>query len=142
MNLRVVVAGEPNEATLPSLLGRLERFDCAARREDLLHFVHRADLVNLPKIDMVGLQGAQGLFYIRFRAFAAALWRLRRQKNILAKRREYVAVDLFGFSIPVNASGVEVIDAKFVSAQRKRFGVLVTAHRKPSAGLADDGEFF
>src|SRR6185437_4178688 len=142
MNLRVVVAGEPNEAALPSLLGGLERFDCTSWREDLLDFVHRADLVNLPKIHMIGLQGAQGFFYIRFRAFTAAFWRLGRQKNILAKRREYVAVDLFGFSIPINASCIEVINTKFIGAQRNRLRVFVTAHRKPSAGLADDGEFF
>src|SRR5208282_2343047 len=61
---------------------------------------------------------------------------------MLPEGRQHFSVHLFRFSLPVNPRAVEVIDAEFVGAQGDSFGVLVTAHWKSAAGLADDRQPF
>ena len=44
------------------------------------------------------------------------------------------AVDLFRFSVPINARGIEIVDAEFVGAQRDGFGILeVNKGKRPPA---------
>ena len=64
---------EPNEAAFASFLGRLESLDRTARPEDLLDFAHFTDLMDLPQVQVVGLESAQRFLEIRFGALSAAL---------------------------------------------------------------------
>ncbi len=59
VDLRALVAREPDEAQLPRVARGHERLDGAARREAALGVVHADDLVNLHEIDDVGAQRAQ-----------------------------------------------------------------------------------
>ena len=51
VDLRITMTGESDEPALALLLRLLERFDGSAGSEDLLHFLHLADLVNLPEVE-------------------------------------------------------------------------------------------
>ena len=138
MNLRVMVARKAHEAAFAGLLGRFESFNGSAGRKDLLHLVHRGDLVNLPKVQVIRLQCAQGFFEVGLGSLARTLRGFRGEKNIFSEWRQHVSVDLFRFPIPVNPGAVKVVDAEFVGAKGNGLGVFVTAHRESPAGLADD----
>ena len=62
MNLGVLVAGEADEANLSFLLGFDQRLGRSARANEEVRIVREADAVNLPEVDVVGLQSAQALF--------------------------------------------------------------------------------
>src|SRR5271167_3741506 len=133
-----MMAREAHKAAFASLLGRDESFDGSSRGEDLLNFVHCGNLVNLPEIDVIGLQGAQGLVEIRLGSLAATLRGLSGQENILSEGRQDISIHLFRSSIPVYAGIVKIIDAEFVGAQGNGLRVLVAAHGKSAARLSDD----
>jgi hypothetical protein len=59
MNLRTLVAGEADVADLSLMLRQLERLDDAASREMALRVVLVSALVNLPEVQVVGLQPLQ-----------------------------------------------------------------------------------
>src|SRR3989442_12923932 len=111
-----MMAREAHKAAFTSLLGRDESFDGSARREDLLNFVHGGNLVNLPEIDVIGLQGAQGLVEVRLGSLAAALRGLSGQENVLSEWRQDISIHLFRSSIPVEAGIVKIIDGELLSA--------------------------
>jgi hypothetical protein len=52
------VSGEANEADLALLFCRKQRFGLAIRRENQIRIVVIDHLVNLPEIEMIGLQAA------------------------------------------------------------------------------------
>ena len=133
-----MVACKANKAAFASFLGRFESFNGSVGREDLLHFVHRGDLVNLPQVYIISLQSPQGLLEVCLRPLARTLRGLSGEKNVLSEWSQYGAVDLFRFPLPVNPGVVEVIDAEFVSAKRNVLCVFVTAHRESTTSLTDD----
>src|SRR6516162_7516108 len=138
MNLRVMVACKANKAAFASFLGRFESFNGSAGREDLLHLVHRGDLVNLPQVYIISLQSSQGFLEVCHRSLARTLRGFRREEDLLSVWRQHVAVYLFRFPLPVNPGVVEVIDAEFVGAECNILCVLVTAQRESAASLTDD----
>src|SRR6266571_2265144 len=138
MNLRVMVACKANKTAFASLLGRFESFNGSAGREDLLHFVHRGDLVNLPQVYMISLQSPQGFLEVCLRPSARTLGGFRRQKDMLSVRRQHVSVDLFRFPLPVNPGVVKIIDPEFVGAQRNSLCIFVAAQRESTTSLTDD----
>src|SRR5271156_3383753 len=89
---------------------------------------------------MVGLEGAQRRSQICFSAQAGTLGRFRGEENVLAEWRQHRAIDLFRLAVPVNARGVEIVDAELVGAQGDGLGILKSAQGKAAAGLANDGE--
>jgi hypothetical protein len=62
MHRRIVVAGEPDVANLPLLLGFDKRLQCTTRAEDLVHLILSADLMALPEIEVVGTHPLQRFF--------------------------------------------------------------------------------
>jgi len=64
MDQRIAAVGAADEAALAGLLRGDERFDRAAGREDLLDLRHLAHLVNLPQVEIIGLQRAQRLLEV------------------------------------------------------------------------------
>ena len=96
--------------------------------------------MDLPEVQVVGLQRAQRFLEIGLRALAAAFRRFGGEEDLLAKWRQDVAVHLFRLAVPVDAGAIEVVDAEVVGAPGDRLGVLVAAHGEAAAGLPDDGE--
>src|SRR5437762_14196606 len=101
MNLRVMVACKANKAAFASFLGRFESFNGSAGREDLLHFVHRGDLVNLPQVHIISLQSPQGLLEVCLRPLARTLRRLGGGKNVLPQGSQSGPRDWFRFPLPL-----------------------------------------
>src|ERR1035437_533543 len=89
---------------------------------------------------MIGLERAQRHLQICFGALAATLRRFGGQENILAEGWQHRAIDLLRFSVPVNARGVEIVDAEFIGAEGDGLSFIEAAQGKSSAGLADDGQ--
>jgi len=59
MDLRMFVAGEADESHLPLLFGFEQSLSGPVRREVQIGIVFVDDFVNLPEIQIVGLQPAQ-----------------------------------------------------------------------------------
>src|SRR5260370_9331016 len=57
VRLRIIVAGETDEAALTRLLRCLEGFQGAAGPEYGLDFLWRANIVHLPDVEVIGLEG-------------------------------------------------------------------------------------
>src|SRR5213080_317197 len=138
MNLGVVVARKADEAAFAGFLGCFKSFNGSAGREDLLHLVHRRDLVNLPEVYIVSIQSPQGFLKVCLCTLARTSRRFRCKEDVFSERRQHLTIDLFRFPLPVNPGVVEVIDAKLVSAQSDGFGVFVAAQGKSAPSLADD----
>src|SRR5207245_835395 len=103
-----------DESALARLLGGFEGFNGAARSENLLDFRQFTDLVDLPQIKIVGFHGTERSMQITFGAGAGSLGRLRRQKDVLAERRQNSSVNLFRLAVPVDPGIVEIIDPQVV----------------------------
>src|SRR5580704_19271086 len=91
---------------------------------------------------MIRFKGAQRFFQILRGTLTGALRRLSRQKDPLAERRQHIPINLLGFSVPVDAGRIEVVDAEFVGAQGDRLGIFIAAHREATPGLAYDSQLF
>ncbi len=116
MHLGIAAVRVADEAALARLLGRLERFDGAARREDPLDVLHLVHAVHLPEIDVIGLQFLERRLQIRLGPFARPLAGLGGEEDVLAKLGNHGAVDVFGAPFGVAARHVEVVDAEVVGA--------------------------
>ena len=62
MDLRIFVPGEADEAHLSLLLGFAQRLSRAVGADEQVGIVVEGDAVNLPEVEMIGLQPAQRLF--------------------------------------------------------------------------------
>src|SRR5580698_9634008 len=61
VNIWILVAGKTREADLPLFLGLGQRFGRAARPDEEIGVVRKTDSVNLPQIEVVGLESSQTL---------------------------------------------------------------------------------
>ena len=59
MNRRILVSREAHEPHLALLFGLCEGFRCSTRREDQIRVVVIDHLMDLPHVDVIGLQSAQ-----------------------------------------------------------------------------------
>ena len=84
--LGAVVSGDAEIAHHLLLLHVEQRFHRAALGEDLVHIVHRADVVQLPEIDMIGLQQLERLLNHAHRSIPRALFSLGGEKCFLPPR--------------------------------------------------------
>src|ERR1700683_1248234 len=100
MNLRILVASESDEADLAILLGFFERFGCAVGTNKQVGIVVESHAVNLPQIEVIGLQAAQGFFehLKREAGIAAVRTSLGHQENFVAAAFQTDAHPYFGFS--------------------------------------------
>ena len=103
VNLRVFVAREADEAHLALALRLLERLDRAAGREVQVGVVVVDDFVNLPEVEVVGLQSPQRLFELAQRRPSVAPVRadLRHQENFFAPPTERLAHQLLAVAFVV-----------------------------------------
>ena len=125
----------PREADEPDLalrLGPVERFDDAAAREMHRRLVVERHFVDLPEIQMVGLQSAQRILELAHRDFGATSVRadLRHQKDLVAPADERLAHALFTQSRVVVPGVVHERDAAIHcgldESGREPFGLLCT----------------
>ena len=86
-----VVAGDAEVAHDLLLLHFEQRFHRAALGEDLVHVVGSADVVQLPQIDVIGLEQLQRLLDHPHRAVARALLGLGREERLVAALRHHLA---------------------------------------------------
>src|SRR5579871_3031269 len=63
------------------IAGFEQSLHCAALGKDLIDVGHGADIVQLPEIDVIGLQQLQRSFQHPLRAIASALFRLGSEKG-------------------------------------------------------------
>lgn len=77
MDLRIVVAGEADEAAEAFLFGFFEGFDGTSGSEDFFYLIAFADEVGLPEIDVIGFEALAAEFEFahetRFVALGAQL---------------------------------------------------------------------
>ena len=111
----VRVARDPEEAH-ELLVPRLDqRLDRAALREDLLHLVHLGDVVDLPEVEVIGLQQLERLLEVLERAVARAVVRLAREEDLApAALHDLADVPLAPalFLSAVARGGIDVVDAQ------------------------------
>ena len=113
MDLGVLVAGESDEADLALLLGFQQRFGGAAGADEEVGIVGETDAVDLPEVDVVGLQPAQALFeHLRGeRGVAAVGADLGHQEGLVAPALEALAQPVFGLAPAVLPAAVIEGDA-------------------------------
>ena len=113
MDRRVLVAGEADEAHLALLLGLVERLQDAALGVGQLGIVVEGDAVDLPQVEMVGLQPAQRLLEHLQRQVRAAAVRadLGHQEDLVAPALEGPAQPVLGSAVLVLPAVVEEGDA-------------------------------
>src|SRR6185503_12108789 len=113
MNPRVLVTGEADEPHLALALGLLERLDDAAAREVPVRIVVVHALVNLPEVEVIGLQPAQRLFELphRLAPVAAVRTHLRHQEDLVPAAGERLAHDFLRLAVVVFPRVVHERDA-------------------------------
>ncbi len=89
--IRAVVSRQAQVPHHLLLLHFEQRFHRAALGENLVHVVLRADVVQLPKVHVVGLQQLQRLLNHAHRVVARALLGLGREKCLVAPLGHHLA---------------------------------------------------
>jgi hypothetical protein len=109
----ILVSGEPDEPDLALLPCAIEGLDRAARREVPRRLVVEDHLVDLPEIQVIGLQAAQRLFQLfHGRARVAPVHAgLRHQKDLVAAAGEGLAHPCFAHALVVVPGVVHERDA-------------------------------
>ena len=108
MDLRILVAGEADEANLAGFLGFESRFE-AALFEDPVGIVVVDHFVELPEIEVVGLEATEGLVEIAQRTGVVAFAVLGHEEDLIAAVIHFqsFAHDLFGVAVVIVPGVVE-----------------------------------
>src|SRR5438105_15891649 len=75
VNRRIFMPGEAHKANLALFLGLLQRFRSSALANEKIRIIFKRHAVDLPKVEMIGLEPAQGLFEHAQRQFLVASMR-------------------------------------------------------------------
>ena len=113
MKGRVLVAGEANQPGFSLLLGSIQGFDYAAFGIGQVGIVIITDGVNLPQIQVIGLQASQGLLEHPhgFIGTAAVRANLGHDKSPIAMAFQASAQEVLGLAIVIFPAVVEKINA-------------------------------
>jgi len=103
VNFRVFVAGESDEADLSFFLGFYKGFCCAARTDEEVGIIRETDTVNLPEVDVIGLESAQTLFehLSSERAISAMRADLCHEEDFVTPSFEAFAEPVFGLTAAI-----------------------------------------
>src|SRR5262245_23342009 len=134
------MAREADEPALPRPLGRLEGLDGPAGGEDPRDIVLVVDRMDLPEIHVIGPEPLQGAVELLLSPPARPLGGLGGEEHARADRRQDLAIDLLGVTVPVAVGGVEVVDAELDGPAGQGDGLLGRDEREAAAGQADDRE--
>jgi uncharacterized membrane protein len=109
-----VVAGDAEMAHDLLLLHFEQRFHRAALGEDFVHIGHGADVVQLPEVDVIGLEQLQRLLDHAHGAVAGALLGLGGEEGLVAAVGHHLADVLLAPALgaAVDRRGVDVVDAE------------------------------
>src|ERR1700722_12048103 len=112
MHRRTLMARESDEANLAVFLGLNQRLRRAVRANKQIGIVFEGDAVDLPQIQMIGLESAQRFFEHphRQRLIAPVRANLRHQENLVALSFEARAHPDFAFPAMIFPAIVEEID--------------------------------
>ncbi len=107
------MAGESDEAHFALFFRELQRFGRTTRPDEERRIVIERDAVDLPKVEVVGLEPPQGLFEHSHGEVLIAPVRanLGHKKDMIAEALERFAHPLFGFATMVLPAVVEEGDA-------------------------------
>ena len=113
MDAGIFVAGKADEAHFALLLRFAQGFGGAIRANEQLGIVVEGDAVDLPQVEMIGLQPAQRLFqHLHGEASVAAVRAdLGHQEDFVAAALQALAHPVFGFAAVVFPAVVEERDA-------------------------------
>ncbi len=109
MNFWILMTSEPYEADLAVFLSLLQRFGGAVPTDEKFRVIIEGHAVDLPEIEMIGLQAAEGFFeHLEGEAGVAAVGAgLGHQKDFVAAALEAGAHPNFGFAPAVFPAVVE-----------------------------------
>ncbi len=140
--LRPEVAGDAEVAHHLLFLRLPQRFHRAALREYRVHVLHQADVVQLPEIQMIGLQQLQGFFDHAQAAIARALLGLAGEECLRAAPLHHRADVALApaFRASIDRRSVDVIHAQIERPfhNRHRDGFVVPALQR---GLPAEAEY-
>ena len=112
------VSGDAEEAHHLLLAGFDEGFDGSALGEDAVHVVLRGDVVELPGVEVIGVEQLQALFEQAQRTVAGAVVRLAGQVGFAAAALHHLADVALAPTVgaAVLRGGVNVVDAEIEGA--------------------------
>ncbi len=121
VNFGVLVAGEAYEADLTFFFGFYKGFCSSARADEEVGVVCEADSVNLPEVDVIGLQPAQALFEHLSGECAVAAMRadLGHQEGLVTPSFEAFAEPVLGLAAAILPATVIKDDAAVQSRMDK-----------------------
>ena len=143
VNLRVLVPGEPEEADLALLLGLEGVLECSSRLEDPLGVVVVVDLVELPEVEVIGLEPAQAVFEVGLGVLGGPAAALGHEEDLVAPAplRDRLAHPVLGLPVHVIPGVVEERDPFIDGALDQTDGILlVLRHRGVEPAQADHGD--
>jgi transcription elongation factor GreA len=109
----VFVAGETNESDFALLFGFAQSLGCAVWPNEQVGIVVPTNAVDLPEVEVIGLQPSQGLLqhFCRQPSFPAVSADFRHEKDLVAATFEALAHPVFGLATMVFPAVVEEGDA-------------------------------
>ncbi len=112
VDVRILVAGESDEAHLPLLLRLRQRFDRAVRSEVQIRIVVVDHFVDLPQVEVIGLQPAQRVVQLLERDLFAAAVRadFRHHERAIALSAQRASQALLAHPVVVLPRVVEEVD--------------------------------
>lgn len=113
--LRIGVAGNTEESSLPGVLGGDQRLHGSAGAEDLAYIVLCTNVVYLPEVDVVRSQSGQRLLEVDHRLDPVTSVGLGGEEHLAPSRSERRSE--IGFAIAVYSSGVEVGESEVESSK-------------------------
>src|ERR1039457_3421768 len=121
---RTMVSRDTQESNQFLIACLQERFHGAALAEHLVDVGHRADVVELPDVDMIGLEQPKRLIEHSERAIAGAILALRRDERFpSAALQDLPDVALTGaLGSAIDRRSVDVVDAQFERPLHDRYG--------------------
>ena len=134
------MAGEADETDFAALLRFADSFHTAARSEDAVGVVHADVFMELEKIEVVGLEAAEGFVELLCGGFFGSAVDFGHEKGTLAVTvaQSFAHAD-FGVAIVVVPAVVEEIDAAVKRGANDTDGVLLTGIAEVIAAEPDGG---